>query len=78
MNAAYFDIITESVLPLSEPMSEGVPPRGVNRILIVCRPFNGLNRCHEYQPPFGLKEYDSRSGLPPEGWSDLYAGTRRI
>jgi tRNA (mo5U34)-methyltransferase len=72
IDAAYFKIITESVFPLSEPTSEGMPLRGVNRMLLVCQPFNGLNRCYEYPPPFGLDEYDTRSQQPPDRWSELY------
>jgi hypothetical protein len=75
INASYFDIIAESVFPLSKSMSEDLPPRGVNRMLLVCRPFRGTNACHEYQAPFGLHKYDARSDLPPNKWSDLYAGS---
>jgi tRNA (mo5U34)-methyltransferase len=75
INATYFNIITESVFPLSEPMSEDVPLRGVNRMLLVCRPFRATNACHVYQPPFGLHKYDARSDLPPNKWSDLYVGS---
>jgi tRNA (mo5U34)-methyltransferase len=75
INATYFNIIAESVFPLSKPMSEDVPLRGVNRMLLVCRPFRGTNACHVYQPPFGLHKYDARSDLPPNKWSDLYVGS---
>jgi tRNA (mo5U34)-methyltransferase len=75
INASYFDIIAESVFPLSKPMSENLPLRGVNRMLLVCRPFRGTNACHVYQPPFGLHTYDARSDLPPNKWSDLYVGS---
>jgi tRNA (mo5U34)-methyltransferase len=76
LNATYFNIATESVLLLSEPAQEGLPLRGVNRMFLVCRPFRGYNSCHEYRPPFGLNRYDNRNSLPPEAWSDLYAGSR--
>jgi tRNA (mo5U34)-methyltransferase len=75
INSAYFNIIAESVLPLSKPTSEDLPPIGVNRMLLVCRPFRGINDCHEYQPPFGLKQYDGRRDLPPERWSGLHVGS---
>src|SRR5262245_32571080 len=52
VNAAYFTIASEAVFPLVETTS-AEPPKGVNRMLLVCRPFNGINTCHEYQPPFG-------------------------
>ena len=78
IDAAYFKIIAESVFPLSEPTSDGMPPRGVNRMLLVCQPFNGLNRCYEYPPPFGLNQYDSRSLLPPDRWSELYIRSEPI
>ena len=76
LNAAYFNVVTESIFPLAKPTEEGLPLRGVNRMLLVCKPFNGFNSCHEYRPPFGLKRYDNRNGLPPEQWSDLYASSR--
>ena len=76
LNATYFNVAAESIFPLSKPTEEGLPLRGVNRMFLVCKPFRGFNRCHEYRPPFGLKQYDNRNSLPPEGWSDLYAGNR--
>jgi tRNA (mo5U34)-methyltransferase len=76
LNATYFNVTKESVFPLSKPTEEGQPLKGVNRVLMICKPFRGFNSCHEYRPPFGLKEYDNRNRLPPEQWSDLYAGTR--
>jgi tRNA (mo5U34)-methyltransferase len=78
IDAAYFKISAESVFPLSEPTSDGVPPRGVNRMLLICQPFKGQNRCHEYPPPFGLNQYDSRSLLPPDRWSELYIRSEPI
>ena len=76
VNSAYFEILAEAVFPLSKPTAEDAPPRGVNRILLVCRPLRGVNDCHVYQPPFDLKQYDSRHDLPPEKWSDLFVGSR--
>jgi tRNA (mo5U34)-methyltransferase len=73
VNATYFTITTESVFPLSTTTDAEIL-RGVNRMLLACQPFYGRNMCHEYQPPFGLKEYDSRAGVTPERWSDLYLG----
>jgi len=74
LNAAYFNVATESVFPLSKQVEEGSPPSGVNRSLLICKPFRGFNSCHEYRPPFGLCQYDNRSILPPNRWSDLYLG----
>jgi tRNA (mo5U34)-methyltransferase len=31
-----------------------------NRILLICRPYQGENRCFWYRPPFGLHHYDTR------------------
>jgi tRNA (mo5U34)-methyltransferase len=31
-----------------------------NRIVLICRPFHGENRCFWYRPPFGLDRYDTR------------------
>ena len=76
LNAAYFNISSKSIFALSKQTEEDAPPRGVNRIFLVCRPFHGYNDCHEYRPPFGLEEYDNRNGAPPEGWSNLYLGSR--
>ena len=76
LNAAYFNISSKSIFALSKQTEEDAPPRGVNRIFLVCRPFHGYNDCYEYRPPFGLEEYDNRNGAPPEGWSNLYLGSR--
>ena len=75
VNAAYFEIVSEAVFDLS-PVEKNAPRRGVNRMLLVCRPSRGVNRCHEYWPPFGLHQYDARSNLPPNKWSDLYVGSK--
>jgi tRNA (mo5U34)-methyltransferase len=32
----------------------------LNRVLVICRPFRGENRCYWYRPPFGLDHYDIR------------------
>lgn len=72
IDSAYFRIIRESVFHLSEPITDNLPPRGVNRMFLTCQPFVGLNKCYEYPPPFGLNLYDSRSLLPPDRWSELY------
>ena len=76
LNAAYFNVVTESIFPLAKPTEESLPLRGVNRMILVCKPFRGFNSCHEYRPPFGLMQYDNRNRLPPEQWSDLYASSR--
>ena len=78
IDAAYFKIIAESVFPLSEPTSDDMLPRGVNRMLLICQPFKGLNKCYEYPPPFNLNQYDSRSLLPPDRWSELYIRSEPI
>jgi tRNA (mo5U34)-methyltransferase len=75
VNAAYFEIVSEAVFDLS-PVEKNAPRRGINRMLLVCRPSRGVNRCHEYWPPFGLHQYDARSNLPPNKWSDLYVGSK--
>jgi tRNA (mo5U34)-methyltransferase len=31
-----------------------------NRVLLLCRPYRGENRCFWYRPPFGLHHYDTR------------------
>ncbi|MDZ7697136.1 MAG: methyltransferase domain-containing protein [Deltaproteobacteria bacterium] len=31
------------------------------RALLKCRPFHGVNDCHDFKPPFGLDQYDDRS-----------------
>ena len=67
-NAAYLNIESEAVHPLTSPDANGSLPRGVHRLLLTCRPLNGPNSCHVYQPPFGLSQYDARHGLPPEQW----------
>ncbi len=74
INAAYFTIASEAVYPLSDPAPDGLP-RGVNRMLLVCRPCRCFNECHEYRPPFGLHKYDERSALPAHAWSSLYLGS---
>ncbi len=78
INSAYFSILDEAVFPLTAPTIEGHPPPGVNRMLLVCRPFRGRNECHEYTPPFGLQQYDVRNGLSPEQWSTLYLGNKDV
>jgi tRNA (mo5U34)-methyltransferase len=35
-------------------------PSLYNRIVLICRPFHGENRCFWYRPPFGLDRYDTR------------------
>ena len=74
INAAYFTIASEAVYPLSDPAPDGLP-RGVNRMLLVCRPCRCFNECHEYRPPFGLHQYDESSALPAHEWSSLYLGS---
>jgi tRNA (mo5U34)-methyltransferase len=41
INSAYFSILDEAVFPLTATTIEGHPPPGVNRMLLVCRPFRG-------------------------------------
>ena len=65
INAAYFSIESETVLPLSQ-----TPGPSVARVLMTARAFVGENRYHIYQPPFGLHMYDRRRDLSPEQWSD--------
>jgi tRNA (mo5U34)-methyltransferase len=72
IDAAYFKINTESIFPLSGPTTGSIPPNGVNRMLLLCQPYHGLNLSYEYPPPFGLEEYDSRNQQAPDRWSDLY------
>jgi tRNA (mo5U34)-methyltransferase len=74
INATYFTIASEAIHPLSDPAPDGAP-RGVNRILLVCRPCRCANECHEYRPPFGLHQYDERSALPAHAWSSLFLGS---
>ena len=74
VNAAYFEILSEAVFDLS-PVTNDTPRKGVNRMLLVCRPSQGMNACHEYRPPFGLHQYDARSNLPPNKWSSLYVSS---
>lgn len=35
-------------------------PRGMNRVVTVCRPVERANTLHAYRPPFGLHLYDDR------------------
>ena len=74
INATYFSIDSEAVFALSNSANETVPPRGVNRMLLVTRARICANECHEYRPPFGLHQYDTRAALPPHKWSSLYIG----
>lgn len=74
LNSAYFEIVAESVFPLSQSEREGMPTTGVNRMFLVCRAARGMNDCHLYQPPFGLKQYDDRRELPPRNWSERFIG----
>jgi len=75
-DAAYFTVEREAVFSLARLalVESGTnPPSGVNRILSVCRPFNGLNRCFLYMPPFGLAPYDSRAAIDPALWPQALA-----
>jgi tRNA (mo5U34)-methyltransferase len=72
LNSAYLDIVAEYVFPLSQSEREDAEPTGVNRMFLVCRAARGLNDCHLYQPPFGLKQYDDRRELPPRNWSEPF------
>ena len=71
INAAYFAIETETVLPLSQ-----VPGPGVGRVLMATRAFVGENKFHDYRPPFGLHLYDRRRDVPSAQWSDLQLRSR--
>jgi tRNA (mo5U34)-methyltransferase len=53
LEANYFRVVKES-------MYRGAPGQPVNRILVVCEPFEGENALHVYRPPFGLHSYDPR------------------
>jgi tRNA (mo5U34)-methyltransferase len=70
LNSAYFEIVAEYVFRLSQSEREDTPPVGVNRMFLVCQAARGLNDCHLYEPPFGLKQYDDRRDLPPRKWSE--------
>lgn len=74
INLTYFSIDSEAVFALSNSTSEPVP-QGVNRMLLVTRACICTNECHEYRPPFGLHQYDTRTGLPAHKWSSLYIGS---
>ena len=42
-----------------DPGSIG-PPSKCERMIVVCKPFEGENPLHFYKPPFGVHRYDSR------------------
>ena len=75
VNATYFSIDSEAVFALSSSTTETIPSPGVNRMLLVTRACICANECHEYRPPFGLHQYDTRAPLPPHNWSNLYIGS---
>jgi tRNA (mo5U34)-methyltransferase len=58
LEANYFRIIQESTY-------HGLADQPVNRVLVVCEPFEGVNALHCCRPPFGVDAYDPRfsSGL---------------
>jgi len=53
LEANYFRVMKESIY-------HGAPEQPVNRILMVCEPFEGENALHLNRPPFGLHSYDPR------------------
>lgn len=66
LRAAYLPIASQAML---HPDQEPKKPKWYrkqkrkflwNRAFTVCRPFEGVNECHAYAPPFGLKAYDDR------------------
>jgi tRNA (mo5U34)-methyltransferase len=69
LQAAYFDIVKtdylydRTVLAKLKHFAKVMmlqSPKGLNRILLTCKPFNGENKLHPYTPPVGLREYDPR------------------
>ena len=71
LRAAYFDIVAEDYLYPRNGLSRLKhlvkllllqSPKGLNRILLTCRPFSGENALHPYTPPCGLRAYDPRFG----------------
>jgi len=51
--ANYFRVLSESIY-------HGESSCPVNRVFVVCEPFEGINPLHCYHPPFGLASYDPR------------------
>ncbi|MEO5720213.1 MAG: DUF1698 domain-containing protein [Chthoniobacterales bacterium] len=67
VRAAYFEVVSQARLESEPPPRKrrwyrrARPSRMLwNRAFTVCRPFEGVNECHPYAPPFGLKAYDER------------------
>jgi tRNA (mo5U34)-methyltransferase len=68
VQAAYFEITSQALMdPVPEPKKTTWYRRRRRReevlgtrALTICRPFEGVNECHAYPPPFGLKAYDGR------------------
>jgi tRNA (mo5U34)-methyltransferase len=56
LQANYFRVVTESIY-------HGLPEQPLNRILVICEPFEGDNTLHFYRPPFGLHAYDPRFSM---------------
>jgi len=63
LEANYFCVMKES-------MCLGVPAP-IDRILVVCEPFEGENALHRYRPPFGLHAYDPRFSADRFGSSPI-------
>ena len=68
LQSVYLNVTSQALL---ESFRERKTPRWFHRALppspirhdrgfTVCRPFQGVNDCHTYAPPFGLKAYDER------------------
>jgi tRNA (mo5U34)-methyltransferase len=69
LQSAYFEIATtdylynRTLLTQFKHLAKTLllqSPKGLNRILLTCKPFNGENKLHPYTPPFGLRDYDPR------------------
>jgi tRNA (mo5U34)-methyltransferase len=76
LGAAYFDVVARFEMfepgpawrewlrsgkdALRRTLNPDPLPKGMNRVLTVCRPFERANPLHAYRPPFGLSRYDDR------------------
>jgi tRNA (mo5U34)-methyltransferase len=69
LQAAYFEIVEEDYLFAPNALFKLKhlvkllllqSPKGLNRIMLTCKPFSGENPLHPYNPRFGLDAYDPR------------------